>query len=343
MAILFIFLSISHANETTMLIENEKNTISIVSESVHSVVNVSSVAVARTLWHFDPIEIPTGAGSGFVWDNKGHIVTNFHVVESARRNGSFLISFHKDKKQYKAELVGAEPKYDIAVLKLKEIPKSLSPIKVSDSTSLQVGQKPVAIGNPFGMDHTVTAGIISALGRKIEGIGGVKIHGMIQTDASINPGNSGGPLLNSRGRLIGMNTVIFSKSGSSAGIGFAIPSNIIIRTVPQLITHGQVIRPGLGIGVFPDHIQADFDKGLIIRSTISGGPAEVAGLQGIRRDRWGKPKLGDIILEVDGQKIRSFDDIFHVLDKHKIGDKVEVHYLRGNAKRKVTVTLTRID
>jgi S1-C subfamily serine protease len=265
-----VFSPLSLADKKTLnrdmnrLLQDEVNTINIFKQGVKSTVNVSNVKYARTSWFSSNVsEIPFGVGSGFVWDNKGHIVTNYHVI---MEGDSFLVSFHGDKKQYKAELVGAEPKQDIAVIKLKEMPKNLAPLKVGSSHDLMVGQKTLAIGNPFGLDHTITQGIVSALDRKIPGIGDVTIHGMIQTDSSINPGNSGGPLLDSTGELIGMNTIIYSKSGSSSGVGFAVPVDSIKRIVPQLIKHGKVIRPGLGVGILPEYHKTRFgvDEGLVI-------------------------------------------------------------------------------
>jgi S1-C subfamily serine protease len=348
-AVALVFTPQSFSREETLnrdmgrLLENEKNTINIFREGVKSVVNVSNVKYARTSWFSSNVsEIPFGVGSGFVWDSKGHIVTNYHVI---MEGDSFLISFHGDKKQYKAELVGAEPKQDIAVLKLKEMPKKLYSIKVGQSNDLLVGQKTLAIGNPFGLDHTITQGIVSALGRKIPGIGDVTIHGMIQTDSSINPGNSGGPLIDSTGELIGMNTIIYSKSGSSSGVGFAVPVDSIKRIVPQLIKHGKVIRPGLGVGILPEYHKSRFgvEEGLVVTFVDEDSGAFKAGLRGIQQDRRGRYYLGDVIIAVDGKKVANFDDIYHALNKYKVGDEVEVTYLhKGEKKKKAKVKLTGI-
>lgn len=325
------------------LLESEKNTISIFKTGVKSVVNVSNVKHARTSWFSANIsKIPFGVGSGFIWDNKGHIVTNYHVI---MEGDSFLISFHGDKKQYKAELVGAEPKQDIAVLKLKEMPKNLTPVIPGKSNDLLVGQKTLAIGNPFGLDHTITSGIVSALDRKIPGIGDVTIHGMIQTDSSINPGNSGGPLLDSTGELIGMNTIIYSKSGSSSGVGFAVPVNSIKRIVPQLIKHGKVIRPGLGVGILPEYHKSRFgiEEGLVITFVDESSGAFKAGIRGIQQDRRGRYYLGDVIIAVDGKKVSNYDDIYHALNKYKVGDKVDVTFLKdGKKKKTVKIKLSGI-
>ena len=324
--------------------QDEKNTIDIFNTNAKSVVNVTGKQVVRTgvgWFHFDTREIPVGAGSGFVWDKSGHIVTNYHVVA---RGGSFVVSFHKDKKQYEAKVIGTEPKKDIAVLKLMEKPPELHPIAVGVSQSLKVGQKALAIGNPFGLDHTITQGIISALDRKIQGIGGVEIHQMIQTDCSINPGNSGGPLLNSSGQLIGMNTAIYSQSGSSAGVGFAVPVDTIKRLVPQLIRHGKAQRPGLGILLFDDsterHIKSVYGikQGLVIKSVLPGGSAEKAALKGMSRNQRSYV-LGDVILQVDDKKVNNYNDIYHALDNKKIGDRVNIKYLRGKKRKTLTLKL----
>jgi S1-C subfamily serine protease len=204
-----------------------------------------------------------------------------------------------------------------------------------------VGQMTLALGNPFGLDHSISRGIISALGRKIQGIGGVKIHDMIQTDAAINRGNSGGPLLNSKGELIGMNTMIFSTTGSSAGLGFAVPVDTISRFVPQLIEHGKIIRPGLGIGILEDEVAQRYlgDKGAAISYIDPDGAAALAGLKGMMRDEFGRIYLGDIITKIGKTEVTSLDDIYHALDDHKIGDDVKVEYLRDGKKRSAQVTL----
>jgi S1-C subfamily serine protease len=317
------------------LLEVEKRTIKIYESVVPSVVHVSNIKNQNSFFYGE-IEVPQGAGSGFVWDQEGHIVTNFHVVQGGNK---FLVSFHNDKKQYEAKLVGTEPKKDIAVLKLTEKPKKLTNITAGNSKSLQVGQMAFAIGNPFGLDHSLTTGIISALGRKIDGIGGVKIHDMIQTDASINQGNSGGPLLNSNGELIGMNTMIFSTSGSSAGLGFAVPANAINSIVPQIVKHGKVVRPGLGIGVLEESIRERYigDKGAAISFIDEDGPAGKAGLKGMTRDRQGRIFFGDVITQIDGKDVNSLDDLYHLLENYKIGDTINVKYLRD--KKEFTTKL----
>ena len=323
-----LFLSLFYLSaQAAELLSVETKTIEIYRKAVPATVNVSNIKMARNFFYGD-VEVPQGAGSGFVWDDSGHIVTNFHVVQGGN---SFVITFYNDPKQYKAKIIGTAPEKDIAVLKLEERPKSLTPIDLGSSKELLVGQYSYAIGSPFGLDYTLTTGVISALGRKIDGIGGVKINDMIQTDAAINMGNSGGPLLDSSAKLIGMNTVIFSTSGSSAGLGFAVPADTIKMIVPQLIKHGRVIRPGLGIGIVPDTMKrrliAD-DKGLIISYIDEKGSAAKAGLKGITQDQYGRIYLGDIILSVDGREVNNLDDIYQVLDQKKIGDIVEIKYRR---------------
>ncbi len=326
---LFILLSLFYFNAiaTTKLLPVEEKTIEIYRKAVPSTVNVSNIRLARNMFYGE-VEIPQGAGSGFVYDSVGHIITNFHVVQGG---SSFVVTFHNDPKQYKAKIVGVAPEKDIAVLKLETMPTKLSPIAFGTSKELMVGQYSFAIGSPFGLDYTLTTGVISALGRKIDGIGGVKINDMIQTDAAINMGNSGGPLLDSSGQLIGMNTVIFSTSGSSAGLGFAVPADTIRSIVPQLIQHGKVIRPGLGIGIAPESMKRRIlgdDKGIIVSYVDEKGSAAQAGIRGMTQDQYGRTYLGDIIINVDAQDVNNLDDIYQILDKRKIGDEIIIKYRR---------------
>lgn len=319
------------------LLESEKNTIAVVKQSVDSVVSITTSQLART-WDYGTVEIPRGAGSGFVWDNDGHIVTNFHVVKGA---SSLYVHFNNDKAQYEAKVIGVEPNKDVAVLQLQKRPEKLIPVNVGSSSNLMQGQQTFAIGNPLGLDHSVTSGIVSALDRKIDGIGGIKIYGMIQTDAAINQGNSGGPLLSSKGEVIGMNTMIVSRSGSSAGLGFAVPVDTISRVVPQLIKHGKVIRPGLGIGVLEDHVRDQYvgSKGVVLSFVDPEGAAGKAGLKGMMRDRYGRIYLGDIILKVDDKEVNTRDDIFHILEEYKIGETITLEYLRDQKKNKLQLKL----
>ncbi len=329
--------------EKLALLESEKNTVSIFERNVKSVVNVSNIRIARSGWwfHSEEMEVPAGAGSGFVWDDQGHIVTNYHVIANG---DSFVISFHKDKETYEAKVVGAFPQKDIAVLKLKKKPKKLYPIIPGLSKNLRVGQKAMAIGNPFGLDHTMTSGIISATDRRIRGIANVTISGMIQTDCSINPGNSGGPLYDSQGQVIGMNTMIYSASGSSAGVGFSVPVDTIKNIVPQIIKHGKVKRPGLGIGLLEERLKYHFgiEKGIVIKYVDPKSPAAKAGLEGMSRNQRGQYLLGDIIIKIDGKEVNNYDEIFNVLDNYNVGDTVQLTFKRGNALKKTKLKLMEI-
>jgi len=321
------------------LTEDEKNTIAIVKRTKNSVVFVTNIQLVRD-WYFNEEKVPRGSGSGFVWDNQGHIVTNFHVIEDGVEFSVLL----PNQEQRQAKLVGKEETKDIAVLQIVGDLKDLFPIATGSSKDLQVGQKVIAIGNPFGFDHTVTKGIVSALGRKILGAGGVTIRDMIQTDASINPGNSGGPLLNSSGELIGMNTVIVSPSGASSGVGFAVPVDIIKKIVPEIIRFGKAVRPGLPMTLLTDDFAQRFrikGRGVAVVEVASGSQAEKAGLVGIQRDRRGYYYLGDIVTAIDATKVTSYDDLFTALENYKIGDVVTLTVEREGKSRRVRLTLVR--
>jgi S1-C subfamily serine protease len=251
----------------------------------------------------DAYEVLAGFGSGFVWDNQGHIVTNFHVVENAN---SLTVTL-SDHASYDAEIVGVEPSKDIAMLRIETRTSKLKPVKIGSSTNLLVGQKVVAIGNPFGLDQTLTTGVVSALGRQIKAGNGRTIQDVIQTDAAINPGNSGGPLLNSNGELIGINTAIISPSGSSAGIGFAVPVNTVSRVGPQLIKFGKVIRPGLGVQLLSNnefYAHRLGIEGVIIESVQRGSAAYRAGLRGLQTNRFGDSVLGDVIIGINDKEVK---------------------------------------
>ena len=336
--ILFSFTQLSFSDN---LLPVEKRVIEIYKKSVPSVVNVANIKYADSFF-YGKVEVPQGTGTGFLWDNEGHIVTNYHVVQGGN---SFVITFHKDKNQYKAEVVGVAPKSDIAVLKLKKLPKNLEPISIGKSSTLQVGQMALALGNPYGFDHSLSKGIISALGRKIDGIGGVKIHNMIQTDTAINQGNSGGPLLNSQGELIGMNTMIVSRSGASAGLGFAVPVDTVSGIVPQLIKYGKIIRPGLGIGILDVEIRERYigEKGAALSFVDPNGTAGDAGLKGMMRDRYGRIYVGDVLLRINGKEVNSRDDVYHQLGKYKIGDTIKIEYLREEKVKMIKVTLKALE
>lgn len=336
---LFSILTCS-ASENNQLLESEKRTIHIYHEVVPSVVNVSNIRVADNFF-YGKVEVPQGAGTGFIWSKEGHIVTNFHVVQGG---DLFVITFHNDKTQYKAKVVGVAPSKDIAVLKLINPPRTLKAVSVGKSKNLLVGQSALAIGNPFGLDHSISKGIISALERKINGIAGVKIHDMIQTDAAINQGNSGGPLINSSGEVIGMNTMIFSTSGSNSGLGFAVPVDTISRIVPQLIKYGKVIRPGLGIGVLEDEIRERYfgKEGAAISFVDPEGAAAKAGLRGMMKDNFGRIYIGDVITKVEKIKVNTKDDIFHELENYKIGDSIKIEYIRDKKPQITTIILQEL-
>jgi S1-C subfamily serine protease len=307
--------------------EDEKNTIAVFRLASPSTVFVTQKRVVVDYLAGTAEEVPAGSGSGFVWDDAGHIVTNFHVTKDA---GSLTVTF-QGQQTFEAQVVGVEPRKDIAVLKVEAPAALLNPVRVEKRVALEVGQKTVAIGNPFGLDHTLTTGIVSALGRQVQGIGGVTIRDMIQTDAAINPGNSGGPLLDSSGVLIGMNTMIYSKSGSSAGIGFAVPVSTIGRVVPQIIKNGKAEQLGLGIRVDPlaRLERRNGLRGVVVLQVPEGSPAEKAGLHGIVQTARGL-SLGDVIIAVDAAKVDDFDDLYNALDAHHAGDKVDVKVHRGD-------------
>ncbi|HEK86343.1 MAG TPA: trypsin-like serine protease [Candidatus Aminicenantes bacterium] len=322
------------------LTEDEKNTIEVVKKTQNSVVFITNIQLVRDFFSWTEEAVPRGSGSGFVWDDQGHIITNYHVIEEGDRFNVTL----PNQEERSAKLIGKEPNRDIAVLKVEGSLKGLYPVKIGSSSNLLVGQKVIAIGNPFGFDHTVTTGIVSALGRSMPGVGGVTIRDMIQTDASINPGNSGGPLLNSSGELIGMNTMIISPSGASSGVGFAIPVDIIKKIVPQLIKYGRVIRPGLGLSLLSDRYgqQLGIDGVAIVEVPV-GSEAYKKGLRGLTRSRFGRLAIQDIIKEIDGKKVHSYDDLYNLLDNYNIGDKVTLTVERDNRKRKVELTLVQED
>jgi S1-C subfamily serine protease len=316
------------------LAEDEKSTIALFKLVSPSVVHITTLAVRQNYFTLDLQQIPQGTGSGFVWDQDGRVVTNYHVVEGADAAQVTLA----DHSTWKARLVGAYPDKDLAVLVIDAPRERLQPIPLGTASDLQVGQKVFAIGNPFGLDQSLTTGVISALEREIESVTRRAIKGMIQTDAAINPGNSGGPLLDSAGRLIGVNTAIFSPSGAYAGIGFAIPADEVNRVVPQLIQHGKITRPGLGVQVAPDQLGRELGlPGVLIVSVQPGGPAAEAGLRPTRRDDTGRLQLGDVILAVDDTPVHTVDDLLDVLEKSRIAAPVSVTILRDSQKQIVTV------
>jgi len=323
------------------LLENERNTIDIVRKTKNSVVYITNMQyVSDFFFTYDEL-VPRGSGSGFVWDDRGHIVTNFHVIDEGVK---YMVSL-PDQRQVEATLVGRDPAKDVAVLKLNEAVSGLAPVTIGTSHDLQVGQKVIAIGNPFGFDHTVTEGIVSALGRTMPGAGGVSIRDMIQTDASINPGNSGGPLLNSSGELIGMNTMIASPSGASSGVGFAVPVDTVAKIVPQIIRSGKVTRPDLGGLSFVRDEVAQRSKivGAVIMEVSRDSRAYGQGLRGLQRDTFGRLLIRDVITGIDQMKIKSYDDLFAALDGYKIGDTVTLTVEREGKARQVKIQLTGSD
>ena len=318
---------------------DEQNNIEIYRTLSPGVVNVHSTSYARDFFGF--VEPQEGSGSGSVIDQDGDILTNYHVVEGATK---LAVSFG-GQKNYAAKLVGGDPDTDLAVIKLLERPKEpLTIISLGDSDRLEVGQKVLAIGNPFGLDRTLTTGVISGLQRPIRARNGRPIEGAIQTDASINPGNSGGPLLDSHGRMIGINSQILSPSGASAGVGFAVPVNIAKRIVPQLVRSGQVVRPKLGIGTRDVEALKNLDlpitDGVLILQVAPGEAAANAGLRGVTQTENGDFEIGDIIVGIDNEKVGNNDDLYRLLDKHQVGDTVQVQVYRNGRRTSVPVRLT---
>jgi S1-C subfamily serine protease len=318
------------------LAEDEKGTISLFKSVSPSVVFITTMAVRRDFFSLRALEVPQGAGSGFVWSENGYIVTNYHVISDAQGARVTLA----DQSTWSAQLVGAEPDKDIAVLKIDAPKHLLPPIPVGTSNDLQVGQKVFAIGNPFGFDQTLTTGVISGLGREIESATHRPIQGVIQTDAAINPGNSGGPLLDSAGRVIGINTAIVSPSGAYAGVGFAVPVDAVNRVVPQIIRGEKLKKPGLGIKFAEDYIVRRFGlEGVLIVEVGPGSAADKAGLQPVRQDQFGRVILGDLIVAADGKPVRNGNDLFRALDSHEVGDTLTLTIVRNGGKVDVEVQL----
>jgi len=317
---------------------DEQSTIDVFSKFSRSVVHITSLETHRDRITLDVSEIPQGTGSGFVWDQQGHIITNFHVVAHGDRASVTL----NDGSTYPATIVGRAPDKDLAVLTIDAPASKLLPLPVGQSATLKVGQKVLAIGNPFGLDQTLTTGVISGLGREIKSMTQRSIFDVIQTDASINPGNSGGPLLDSSGRLIGINTAIYSPSGANAGIGFAVPVDTVNTIVPALIKDGKLVRPGLGINILSDQIaQQQKIEGVVVLGVAPGGAAEKAGIRGTIPTRGGW-ELGDVIVKIDGTDVKKSSDLFRVIDAHKVGDEVDLTLEYQGQKRSVKVTLQPI-
>ena len=322
-------------DSVTVISTSEQATIKLFEEAAPSVVYITTTAVQQDYWSRNIYEIPAGTGSGFIWDDRGHIVTNFHVVQNAYKAKVTL----SDQTTYDAEVIGYEQSKDLAVLKIKPT-GNLKPIHIGSSHDLKVGQSVFAIGNPFGFDQTLTTGIISALGREIESIGRVPIRDVIQTDAAINPGNSGGPLLDISGRLIGVNTAIFSPSGAYAGIGFSIPVDAVNWVVPDLIKYGKLQRPRLGVELVQQQVIDRMGlQGALVMEVTDGGGAEKAGILPTRRSSSGDIILGDLIVEINDEPVQSNNDLLLTLEKYKSGDQVKVKVKRKDQSTTLTVTL----
>ncbi len=321
------------------LASDEKSTIEVFQSASPSVVHVTNLAVRRDALSVNVLEVPQGTGSGFIWDADGHVVTNFHVIQGAQAAKVTLA----DNSTWDARLVGVEPDKDLAVLKIDAPKNRLKPILIGESSNLQVGQKVFAIGNPFELDQTLTTGVISGLGREIQSVTNRPIQDVIQTDAAINPGNSGGPLLDSAGRLIGVNTAIASQSGGSQGVGFAVPVDTVNRFVPPLIRYGRIDRPGLGIYPWNKTVVDRLGlTGVLVRDVVPNGGAAQAGMSPTRRDERGEIVLGDLIVAIEGSAIKEINDLFKILDKHKVGDTVRVTVIRLDKEMHLQVTLQRL-
>lgn len=321
------------------LAADEKATIALFDQSKDSVVFITTRSQVQDFWSRNIFSVQRGTGSGFIWDEAGHVITNFHVLQNASE-ATVRLSNGKD---YPATLVGASSIHDIAVLKIKVSPKLSTPVPIGTSHDLKVGQKVFAIGNPFGLDWTLTNGIVSALDRSLTEENGVTVEHLIQTNAAINPGNSGGPLLDSAGRLIGINTAIYSPSGASAGIGFAVPVDTVNRVVPQLIRNGKYIRPSLGIEIdenINQRLTAMLNtQGVVILRVPSGSAAAEAGLKGVTLTREGSIIPGDIILSVEGKPVESVSKLISRLDDFRVGDKIRITLIRQSKYVEVQVTL----
>ncbi|MGC1183091.1 S1C family serine protease [Legionella sp.] len=325
------------------LLQDEQNTVEVFQKASPKVVYVHRLATITNHYSFKKMQVPDGAGSGIIWDDKGHVVTNYHVIKDADK-----LAISLGNMTVPAKVIGAEPRKDIAVLQIDSkhalsFLKTFKPFEVVHLNDLMVGQKAIAIGNPFGLDHSLSKGVISALGRQVPGIGGVTIRNMIQTDTPINPGNSGGPLLNSAGQLIGLNTMIYSRSGSSAGVGFAVPADDIQRIVSQIIQHGRVVLSGIGIQSIAPNIaqRLGVHKGILIADVLPNTPASKLHLKGTYRDNWGRVVLGDVIVALNGHSVDNYDALYNLLTEIKIGEKITLSVQRGS--KQMDVAMKTID
>ncbi len=318
-------------------VSDEQNNIEVYKALAPGVAFINTTSYQQDFW--GNVQEGKGNGSGSVIDANGDILTNYHVIEGAQK---LTVSFGGDK-TYPARVIGGDPDTDLAVIRIENPPAGLTVIPLGDSDKLVVGQKVLAIGNPFGLDRTLTTGVISGLQRPIRAVNGRPIDAAIQTDASINPGNSGGPLLDKYGKMIGINSQILSPQGGSVGVGFAVPVNIAKRVVPQLIQFGEVRRPKLGASTMSVASLAEqgarlpVDSGLLIRSVTQGSPAFTAGLKGLSQAPDGSILLGDIIESIDGERLATNDDLYRLLDKKQIGDTIQIEVFRGG--KRVTIPL----
>jgi S1-C subfamily serine protease len=318
----------------------EQSTIALFEAASPAVVYITNLAVRRDFLSFNAVEIPQGSGSGFVWDQDGHVVTNYHVIQGAQRAEVRLA----DHSEWPAKLVGFDPDHDVAVLRIEAPAERLHVLPRGTSGDLKVGQYAVAIGNPFGLDQTMTTGVISALNRRIRAQNGRAIQGVIQTDAAINPGNSGGPLLDSAGRVIGMNTAILAPEGSYVGIGFAVPVDSVVRAVPQLISGGRVTRPGIGVSLAAERVVRELGlEGALIVDVARGSGAERAGLRPTRQDTSGRLVLGDLIVAVNGEPVTTNDDLTLRLEQRQVGETVRITVVRDEARKDIEVTVQALE
>lgn len=321
-------------------VSDEQNSIEVYKSLAPGVAFITTSSQVQNFYGED-FETEKGNGSGSVIDANGHILTNYHVIEGSTK---LTVSFGGEK-TYPAKVIGGDPDTDLAVIKIEPGQDKLTVVQLGDSDQLDVGQKVLAIGNPFGLDRTLTTGVISGLQRPIRARNGRPIEGAIQTDASINPGNSGGPLLDKFGKMIGINSQILSPQGGSVGVGFAIPVNIAKRVVPQIIQFGEVRRPKLGATLYKveqlveQGIKMPITKGLLIRSVSPGGSAATAGLRGLSQSSDGELVLGDIITSIDSSPIGDLDDLYKLLDKKQIGDTIQVEIYRNNKSQTIAVKL----
>ncbi len=328
---------------TWALTEEERNNITVYQKAAQGVVNITSTVVERDF--FFGLVPREGAGSGSIIDPRGYVLTNNHVIKDARRIEVTL----SDGSKWPGRLVGTDPDNDLAVIRIDAPPERLRPIPLGDSQGLQVGQKVLAIGNPFGLGETLTIGIVSSLGRSIRSETGSLMEDLIQTDAAINPGNSGGPLLDSEGRIVGINTAIFSPSGGSVGIGFAIPVDTAKRIIPDLVEKGYVSHPWVGVSLFPlqpglaKALKIGVERGAMIVEVVRGAPADRAGLRGgsktVQVGNALIPVGGDVVVAIDNQQVNSSEDFVRIIRRHRPGEQVTLKVVREGKTMEVSVTL----